>query len=78
MLKIITRREQQLVIFDEEENPQAIPQSHAFPLATQKVHVGGPALPVAPPFGFLALDLWHHTAWMLTRPYLYELKRERT
>ncbi|HYX25789.1 MAG TPA: hypothetical protein VFC23_16670 [Thermoanaerobaculia bacterium] len=51
--------EQQLVIFDEEENPQALTQSNAFPLATQKVHVGGPTLPVAPPFGFLALDLWH-------------------
>ncbi|HEX4960859.1 MAG TPA: hypothetical protein VF173_08470 [Thermoanaerobaculia bacterium] len=63
--------EQQLVIFDEEENPQAIPQSNAFPLTTQKVHVGGPTLPVAQPFGFLALDLWHGNgthaqAWVST------------
>jgi hypothetical protein len=51
--------EQQLVIFDEEENPSVIPQSNAFPLTTQKVHVGGKSLPVSQPFGFLALDLWH-------------------
>ncbi|HEX3557440.1 MAG TPA: hypothetical protein VIA62_29790 [Thermoanaerobaculia bacterium] len=51
--------EQQLVVFDEEENAQSLTQSNAFPLATQKVHVGGPNLPVAQPFGFLALDLWH-------------------
>lgn len=31
-----------------------------------------------PPEGREALDLWHHTMWMLARPYLYELKRERT
>lgn len=51
--------EEQLVVFDEDENPQEIPQSHAFPLATQKVHVGGSNLPVTQPFGFLAIDLWH-------------------
>jgi hypothetical protein len=51
--------EQQLVVFDEEENPRMIDNSNAFPLATQKVHVGGQSLPVAQPFGFLALDLWH-------------------
>jgi hypothetical protein len=51
--------EQQLVVFDEEENPKVIDKSNAFPLATQKVHVGGASLPVSQPFGFLALDLWH-------------------
>lgn len=51
--------EEQLVVFDEAENSQEIPQSHAFPLATQKVHVGSPSLPVTQPFGFLAIDLWH-------------------
>jgi hypothetical protein len=51
--------EEQLVVFDEEENPRDVPNSNAFPLATQKVHVGGPSLPVSQPFGFLMLDLWH-------------------
>jgi hypothetical protein len=51
--------EEQLVVFDESEHPQEIPDSHAFPYATQKVHVGGPSLPVSQPFGFLAIDLWH-------------------
>jgi hypothetical protein len=51
--------EMQLVVFDEEENPQEIANSNAFPIATQKVHVGGPSLPVGPPFGWLMLDLWH-------------------
>jgi hypothetical protein len=51
--------EMQLVIFDEEENPREISGSNAFPLTTQKVHVGGASLPVAQPFGWLMLDLWH-------------------
>jgi hypothetical protein len=51
--------EQQVVLFDEEENPRVIEQSNAFPLTTQKVHVGGQSLPVSQPYGFLALDLWH-------------------
>jgi len=51
--------EQQLVVFDEEENPSVIDQSNAFPLTTQKVHVGGSSLPVPQHFGFLTLDLWH-------------------
>lgn len=51
--------EQQLVTFDEEENPRIIEQSNAFPLTTQKVHVGSTNLPVSQSFGFLALDLWH-------------------
>ena len=49
----------QLVIFDEEENPREVANSNAFPLTTQKVHVGGAALPVAQPFGWMMLDLWH-------------------
>jgi hypothetical protein len=51
--------EMQLVMFDEEENPSEIIGGSSFPLATQKVHVGGTALPVPQPFGFLMIDLWH-------------------
>jgi len=51
--------EMQLVIFDEEENPREVANSSAFPLTTQKVHVGSAALPVAQPFGWMMLDLWH-------------------
>jgi hypothetical protein len=51
--------EMQLVTFDEEENPSEIPNSNAFPVVTQKVHVGGPSLPISHPFGWLMLDLWH-------------------
>ncbi len=29
------------------------------------------------PRGDAALDLWGHTSWLLTQPYLYEIKRER-
>jgi hypothetical protein len=53
--------ELQLVIFDEEENPSEIEDASVFPLATQKVHVGGPKLAVPRPFGWLMLDLWHHS-----------------
>ena len=51
--------EMQLVTFDEEENPNEIPNSNAFPVVTQKVHVGGPSLPISRPFGWMMLDLWH-------------------
>ncbi|HEX6899587.1 MAG TPA: hypothetical protein VF789_07740 [Thermoanaerobaculia bacterium] len=51
--------ELQLIVFDEEENPMEIPKSNAFPLATQRAHVGGASLPVAKPFGWLMMDLWH-------------------
>ena len=51
--------EMQLLVFDEEENPKEVLNSNAFPLLTQKVHVGGSPLPVANPFGWLMLDLWH-------------------
>ena len=51
--------EMQLVTFDEEENPKEILNSNAFPVVTQKIHVGGAALPVSNPFGWLMLDLWH-------------------
>lgn len=49
----------QLVVFDEDENPLEIPHSNAFPLATQKVHVGSTAVPVGAHYGWLLLDLWH-------------------
>lgn len=51
--------EYQLVAFDEEENPSEVPRSNAFPVATQKVQVGGGALPVSAPYGWVMLDLWH-------------------
>ncbi len=51
--------EMQLVIFDEAENPTEIIGGNAFPLTTQKVHVGGSALEVPEPFGFMMIDLWH-------------------
>jgi hypothetical protein len=51
--------EYQLVVFDEEENGQQLHDTHAFPLATQRVHLGGSALPTVPNFGWLMLDLWH-------------------
>jgi hypothetical protein len=51
--------EMQLVGFDEEENPTEFLNSSAFPVTTQKVHVGGASIPVAKPFGWLMLDLWH-------------------
>lgn len=54
--------EYQMVVFDEEENPTEIPNSNAFPLLTQKVHVGGASLPVPEAFGWLMLDLWHKDA----------------
>lgn len=49
----------QLVAFDEDENPTEIPHSQAFPLAVQKVHVGGPSLSLGDNFGWLMIDLWH-------------------
>lgn len=51
--------EMQVVLFDEEENPKELLNSNAFPVVTQKVHVGGPSLPVSNPFGWVMLDLWH-------------------
>lgn len=51
--------EMQLVFFDEEENPMEILQGNAFPLTTQKVHMGSTNLPVPEPFGWIMLDLWH-------------------
>jgi hypothetical protein len=61
--------EEQLVFFDEQENAGVIPNSNAFPAATQRVHVGGPTLPVTPSAGWLMLDLWrqdgtHSQAWV--------------
>jgi hypothetical protein len=54
--------EMQIVTFDEEENPTEVVGGNAFPVATQKVRVGGPGLAVARPMGFLMLDLWHKDA----------------
>jgi hypothetical protein len=51
--------EMQIVVFDEEENSSEIVGGNTFPLATQKVHVGGAKLPVGESYGFLMLDLWH-------------------
>jgi hypothetical protein len=54
--------ELQIVSFDEEENPVELRGLNAFPLATQRVHVGGATLPVTQPFGWLMLDLWFRDA----------------
>jgi len=51
--------EYQLVAFDEQENPTELANSNAFPVATQKVKLGGAPVPLAHPFGWLMLDLWH-------------------
>jgi len=51
--------EYQLVAFDEQENPSELPNSNAFPVATQKVKLGGGPVPLSNPFGWLMLDLWH-------------------
>jgi hypothetical protein len=51
--------EEQLVIFDEQENASAVAKPNAFPLNSQRVSVGGTAIPAVPNFGWLMLDLWH-------------------
>ncbi|HET9226840.1 MAG TPA: hypothetical protein VFR31_09245 [Thermoanaerobaculia bacterium] len=51
--------EYQMVVFDEEENSTLLPDSQAFPLASQKVHVGSESLNVSENFGWLMIDLWH-------------------
>jgi hypothetical protein len=61
--------EQQLVVFDEQEYATAIGNSNAFPLAAQRVHVGAQALPAAPNFGWVMVDLWradggHAQGWV--------------
>ena len=61
--------EEQLVFFDEQENAGIIPNSNAFPVATQRVHVGSPNLAVQPTTGWLMLDLWrqdgtHTQGWV--------------
>lgn len=61
--------EEQIVFFDEQENAGAIPDSNAFPVATQRVHVGSPSLSVGPTAGWLMLDLWrqdgtHTQGWV--------------
>jgi predicted DsbA family dithiol-disulfide isomerase len=42
----------------------------------QKFGFYGPIIQPVPQ-GDEVLALWEHTSWMLSRPYLYELKRER-
>jgi hypothetical protein len=60
--------QEQIVIFDEEENPEVpetLPVSPQppgaalvpFPAEAQRTRVGGPTLPVSPVFGWLALNL---------------------
>ncbi len=51
--------ELQLVAFDEEENPLEIRDSNAFPLTTQKVHIGDAPLVLGDRYGWLMMDLWH-------------------
>jgi hypothetical protein len=51
--------EEQLLIFDEQENAAALSKPNAFPFATQRVKVGGRTIPTQPNFGWLMLDLWH-------------------
>lgn len=51
--------EMQLVFFDEEENPMEILKGNAFPLATQKVHMGSTNLPAPHTYGWMMVDLWH-------------------
>lgn len=51
--------EYQVVAFDEQENPSELANSNAFPIATQKVKLGGSAVPLSSPYGWLMLDLWH-------------------
>jgi hypothetical protein len=51
-----------VAIFDEDELPVAPPVGDLFPLATQRVPVGGGAFPLALPFGWIDLDLWHDSS----------------
>ena len=51
--------EEQLLIFDEQENASALSKPSAFPFATQRVKVGGKTIPAQPSSGWLMLDLWH-------------------
>jgi len=51
--------EEQLLIFDEQENAAALSKPNAFPFATQRVKVGGRTIPTRPSSGWLMLDLWH-------------------
>lgn len=51
--------EEQLLIFDEQENASALNKPSAFPFATQRVKVGGRSIPTQPSSGWLMLDLWH-------------------
>lgn len=47
-----------IVIFDEQEHPQLTASpAHVFPAETQKIHVGGSALPTTFDAGWMYLDL---------------------
>ncbi len=48
--------QRQLVVFDEQENPELIGFA-PFPAATQIVKVGGPTFPVSAPSGWIYMDL---------------------
>ncbi len=49
-----------ILAFDEEENPQALPEdSFPFPYRAQRVPVGGEALPTVADFGWMWIDLNH-------------------
>ncbi len=49
-----------ILAFDEEENPQTLPtETSPFPAMTQRVPVGGQALPTVADFGWMWLDLAH-------------------
>jgi hypothetical protein len=53
----------ELVVWDEEEGVTTLPATRErFPLATQAVLVGGPALDLTEPFGWTEIDLGHRDA----------------
>jgi hypothetical protein len=49
--------QEELVVFDEQENPTALTGVIPFPAAAARIRVGGPSLPVTPLFGWLYLNL---------------------
>jgi hypothetical protein len=61
--------EEQIVVFDEQENGTELQHPDAFPFATQMVQIGGASLPTEFSSGFVMLDLWkanstHAQAWV--------------
>src|SRR6185295_2286827 len=49
--------QERLIAFDESGSAIGLDRYQPFPAVTQRVHVGGPRLPVPFPFGWLYLDL---------------------